>query len=153
MKKIIFIAGAMIIVCVMTMTGIFAGSPDEANLQKVSSDSENTVTENTGKNYLDINQDGICDNNVNYQCSTCGQSNCQGNSNCQQNYVDENQDGICDNKVSNQCSTCGQTNCQGNSNCQQNYVDEDQNGICNHRQDKVCTQDGTGRQLQHHKGR
>lgn len=118
MKKIIFIAGAMIIVCVMTMTGIFAGSPDETNLQKVSSDSENTVTENTGKNYLDINQDRICDNNVNYQCSTCGQSNCQGN-----------------------------------SNCQQNYVDEDQNGICDHRQDKVCTQDGTGRQLQHHKGR
>lgn len=139
MKKIIFIAGATIIVCVMTMTSIFAGSPNEVGKQNVSASSEKAVTENIGQNYVDVNQDGICDNQ---EAAEKGQ-----------NYVDNDQDGICDNKVNNQCPGYGQNECQGQQNCQQIYVDDNQDGICDQYQNKTCTQDGAGRHLRYQKGR
>lgn len=107
MKKIIFIEGATIIVCVMTITSIFAGSPNEVGKQNVSASSEKAVTENIGQNYVDVNQDGICDNKVNNQCPGYGQNECQGQQNCQQNYIDDNQDGICDQYQNKTCTQDG----------------------------------------------
>lgn len=55
-----------------------------------------------GRNYVDANGDGVCDN--------------WGNGGCRWNYVDADGDGICDNR--------------GNGGCGWNYVDADGDGIC-----------------------
>lgn len=78
-----------------------------------------------GNNYVDVNQDGICD----YLQDTSAVmqstiSNCNQPSN---GYVDNDQDGICDN--------------YGTGN---NYVDEDQDGICDHYASRPL--DGSGNQ-------
>ncbi|NLL63346.1 MAG: hypothetical protein GX241_03755 [Ruminococcaceae bacterium] len=65
---------------------------------------------NKGANFVDKDDDGICDNKVNGKCAQNGESNnhCQNNSegnrnrhratNTGRNFVDKNGDGICDNK-------------------------------------------------------
>lgn len=139
MKKIILIASAFVIVCLMTVTGIFAGGPSETTNQTASSNNENTMKENAGQNYVDANQDGICDN--------------KDDSNQCQNYVDIDQDGVCDNQTNEQCMSHCQNNDHGNQQCQQNYVDANDDGVCDNYQNNTCLHDGTGRQLGHHRGR
>ena len=56
-----------------------------------------------GRNYVDADGDGVCDNT--------------GAEKCGQNYVDADGDGVCDNSGTNE-------------ECGQNYVDADGDGVC-----------------------
>lgn len=62
-----------------------------------------------GRNYVDVNYDGICDNM---------------GTNCGSNYVDANGDGICDNS---------------GTGCGHNYVDANGDGICDNLGTSICT--------------
>lgn len=91
MKKII-------IVCVVGIVLSFASLASNAKNDTSKSSSLN--------NYVDINDDGICDN-----------KNLDTNTQKRNNYVDNNNDGVCDNKS---------INTQGNN----NYVDSNNDNMC-----------------------
>ena len=88
LKKGILAVAAAGSLCAIGITSVFAAGP--AN----------------GRNYIDLNQDGICDHRE--DCWQCG---------------DQNQDGLCD--------LCGKVLTSGAS-AGQNYVDANQDGICDH---------------------
>lgn len=124
MKKIIFIASAFIFICMMTTTGIFADSQnsvtDQISQEKISTAEnaftdidENSVTadnsQNTNnacyqQNYVDSNNDGICDHYDEKQCQNntgnCQQTNCN-------NYCDQDHDGVCDRYQDRDCAQDG----------------------------------------------
>lgn len=60
-----------------------------ANAQSTNDDnSKKQLPVNNGKNYVDANKDGVCDNHKN---------------NHSKNFIDLNKDGICDNYDKNKC--------------------------------------------------
>ena len=67
-----------------------------------------------GRNFVDLNNDGICDN------QPAGKQNVQG-----RNFVDANNDGICDNRGK-----------QGQNVNGANFVDKNNDGICDRRGNK-----------------
>jgi hypothetical protein len=94
------------------------------------STSQTPVKSTTSKNFVDKNNDGICDNLVS------GNQNDRG-----RNFVDANNDGICDNK-----EACG------NKVKGANYVDKNNDGICDNRGNRgkghgngYCHRNGNGR--------
>lgn len=112
-----------------------------------------------GNNYVDVNQDGICDylqdtsavmqsaiSNCNQPSSGYTDNDQDGicdNYGTGNNYVDEDQDGICDHFQQN--SARGQAGSPGAGRGQgYQYTDEDQDGICDHYASRPL--DGSGNQ-------
>lgn len=107
-------------------------------------------TTGTGVNYMDTDNDGVCDNytvsgnataNVssNSNDNGSGNGNANGSSNC-----NANGSGICNANGSGICNSNGS-----------GYVDADHDGICDNYAGRSCPQDGTGNQYgrQHGKNR
>jgi len=112
------------------------------------------VCNHTNGNFVDANNDGICDNfidaNNDGKCDTCigeghqgnkkgkgkgkgngngkgkGQGNGQGNSTQGANFVDTNNDGVCDNHSTEQ----GNGRRHGNGTQGANFVDANNDGVC-----------------------
>jgi hypothetical protein len=99
---------------------VFLLSVMGAIAQQKSSTNTNTgiVSDNKGANYVDKNNDGICDNRTTAKST----KNFSG-----RNFIDKNNDGICDNRQgSNKTQTA-----KG-----RNFVDKNNDGICDNRQGK-----------------
>lgn len=74
-------------------------------------------------NFVDLDNDGICDNcGIPCQCGTI----CAGNGG---NYVDADGDGICDHHADGLGWGCGRGNASRGG-CGRNYTDTDGDGIC-----------------------
>ncbi len=123
------------------------------------------VCNHTNGNFVDANNDGICDNfidaNNDGKCDTCigeghqgnkkgkgkgkgngngkgkGQGNGQGNSTQGANFVDTNNDGVCDNHSTEQ----GNGRRHGNGTQGANFVDANNDGVC----DNHAAGQGNGR--------
>lgn len=82
-------------------------------------------------NFIDADNDGICDNREERR-------DCWQNGSCQAgNFSDIDNDGICDNKE-------GKRECEQNGSCQANLTDADNNGICDNREERQdCWQNGS----------
>ena len=86
-----------------------------------------------GSNFVDADQDGVCDNS-DVTNSTGGNGFGYNN-----RFVDADQDGVCDNRdVTN--STSG--NGFGYHN---RFIDADQDGICDYDHTRACSRHGKGR--------
>ena len=86
----------------------------QGNIQPTNTNTQNTdVQPVVAQNFVDQNEDGLCDN------FSSGTSQAAG-----QNFVDNNDDGICDNFASGNTS---RGNGQGN---RQNFVDSNGDGVC-----------------------
>lgn len=98
--------------------------------------------------FIDINNDGICDN--------CSVGICLPNglcSNCYHgygNFFDNNGDGICDNCANGVCRQHGIG--YGYYNINGNFIDNNNDGICDNCADGVCRQHGIGLSRHHQKG-
>ncbi len=79
MKKVMVIVSVLLIMCV-GVVGVFALSPSK-NSEKNPQCPQATVCVNERENYIDIDNDGVCDN---YSGS------------CKNNYTDTDDDGVCD---------------------------------------------------------
>lgn len=91
-------------------------------------------------NFIDENNDGICDNYADGACPQNGTGNGYGRGNS--NFVDENNDGICDNRADGTCPRNGTGNGYGRGNG--NFVDENNDGICDNYANGACPRNGTG---------
>lgn len=110
----------------------------QGNVQPTSTNTQNTdVQPVVAQNFVDQNEDGLCDNFSSGTSQGAGQNFVDNNSDgvCDnfasgtsqgagQNFVDNNGDGICDNFAS---GNTGKGNGQGN---RQNFVDSNGDGIC-----------------------
>ena len=126
---------------------------EQPNSSSVSSQSDvnNSVFDGSGYrqdcgNFIDDNNDGICDNCADVSCPQNG----NGSGHCQVcgNYVDGNNDGICDNCAGVSCPQNG----NGSGHCQVcgNYVDGNNDGICDNYAGGSCIGNGKGKG--HHRG-
>lgn len=86
----------------------------QGNVQPTSTNTQNTdVQPVVAQNFVDQNEDDLCDNFASDTLQGAGQ-----------NFVDNNDDGICDNFTS---GNTGRGNGQGN---RQNFVDSNGDGVC-----------------------
>lgn len=85
-----------------------------------------------GRNYVDVNNDNLCDN---YNSAVCATYNPDG-----KNYVDTNGDGVCDNHITcvkNYVDVDGDGICDNYIACGKNYVDLNGDGVCDN-QGNIC---------------
>ena len=93
------------------------------------SDTKNITTSNRGQ-FVDKNNDGICDN---FQNRTVNTSN--------RKYIDKNNDGICDNQQNRKANANGR-----------NYVDKNNDGICDNKLNKVKSNNCCRQGWKHRRG-
>ena len=86
-----------------------------------------------GSNFVDADQDGVCDNR-DVTNSTSGNGFGYNN-----HFVDADQDGVCDNNAFNGSGN-GDGSCRGNR-----FVDADQDGICDYEHTRAYSRHGKGR--------
>ena len=97
-KKIIAVTCALAVTAAITSTGVFAyqSTQENTNAKTPASISQTLATESTaiktvGANFVDEDNDGVCDN------FGTGAQGGNGNGNGGANFVDEDNDGVCDN--------------------------------------------------------
>jgi hypothetical protein len=101
MKKFKLTTGILIMLMIAS-TMVFSQTKEPVKTQN--DNQEKTTLVNTGRNFVDQNNDGICDNRQNNQSKQV-----QG-----RNFVDKNNDGICDNNPN------GNPNCKNGKGNQNN---------------------------------
>ncbi len=109
------------------MKKVFAGLLAAAMVFSVGTTSVSAAGRGMGRNYVDVDGDGVCDN-----CSVA-HGNCPGGNGGY--FVDEDGDGICDN--------CGVTHGNYLGENGRYFVDEDGDGVCDYVTD--CPRRGRGR--------
>jgi hypothetical protein len=110
MKKVVYVMVIVALVLSVGVVGVFAAS------------------ETRGKNFIDANSDGVCDN-----------------------ATDEDGDGVCDNCPNDGIRPLDGTGKQNRNNNGNGagFVDEDGDGVCDNKAGRaVCPRDGTGSQNQ-----
>ncbi len=90
-------------------------------------------------NFVDDNNDGICDNYANGTCPQDGTG--YGHHRGSGNFVDDNNDGVCDNYANGVCPQDGTG--YGHHRGSGNFVDNN-DGVCDNYANGACPQNGTG---------
>ncbi len=106
----------------------FGQNNQQAKTNEKTKSEAKTITKQAGGNFVDKNNDGICDNYKDGNRRGNGLRNGKGKG---PNFVDKDNDGICDNYKDGNRRGNGLRNGKGKG---PNFVDKNKNGICDHRE-------------------
>ncbi|MBI5326246.1 MAG: hypothetical protein HZB41_13410 [Ignavibacteriae bacterium] len=129
MKKI-FIIGISLLLIIGLSSIIIVKAQDNKEVKK-----ETVQNRERGRNFVDNDKDGICDNNK----SGFGRGMGRTGMNRSRNYVDNDKDGICDN--------FSQGKGKLGNNAGPNFVDKNNDGVCDNRPEGMRKGNGHGRKI------
>ena len=117
MRKILIMIGCIVAVLAVAVLGASAVGDFRTNA--------NCPNMNQNDNYVDSDNNGVCDNREE-SGKNCGNGICNQENG---NYVDADNNGVCDNREESG-KNCGNSICNQKN---ENYVDADNDGVCDNR--------------------
>ena len=96
-------------ICALVLTLAMVATPAIAAKSNASKGNSDCVKQVAGQSFVDVDEDGICDNKEtncgNTDVAICNKQPAQNN--CSGNYVDADEDGVCDNRQEMQSACRG----------------------------------------------
>lgn len=115
MKKLFVLSFSLLLIIGLSSI-VLVNAQDSKDVKK-----ETVQNQDKGRNFVDKDKDGVCDNNKMGAGQRMGRTNHRG-----RNFIDKNKDGQCDNFPD------GRMNGRGKG-IGPNYVDKNNDGICDNR--------------------